>query len=240
LDGERQEYDSMDESAGDERTYGIRVLEKRLENAERMLAEITNTIGLRTRRDLLVRIFEAAVEKARSGISQEICEDTNREIARVMPDNAIRIQRVDRCLVLEGQGGGSAGETLAVAYAFLSTLFNRVEQHELPFIVDSPANPIDLRVRTKIAELIPKLTRQFVAFTISSERQNFVPPLEASLGVPVQFLTLFRKGPLELERNAEAEPNVEKTIDGILVSGREFFCSFHLDKEVSPDAVPTA
>jgi DNA sulfur modification protein DndD len=239
LDAERQEYDSMDDTAGDERTYGVRVLENRLENAERMLAEIANTIGLRSRRDLLVRVFETALEKARSGISQEICEDANQEIARVMPDNAIRIQRVDRCLVLEGQEGGSAGETLSVAYAFLSTLFNRVE-HQLPFIVDSPANPIDLRVRTKIAELMPKLTRQFVAFTISSERQNFVPPLEASLGQPVQFLTLFRKGPVELERDADTQKDVDKTIDGILVSGRDFFCGFHLDQEVSSDAIQTA
>jgi DNA sulfur modification protein DndD len=238
LDEERQEYDSMDDSLGDERTYGVRVLENRLENAERMLAEITNTIGLRSRRDVLVRIFEKALQKARSGISQEICEDTNREIGRVMPDNAIRIQRVDRCLVLEGQEGGSAGETLAVAYAFLSTLFNRVE-HQLPFVVDSPANPIDLRVRTKIAQLIPKLTRQFVAFTISSERQNFVPPLEASLGAPVQFLTLFRKGPVELERAAEVHIGVERTPDGVLVPGRDFFCAFHMDQEVGSDAIST-
>src|SRR6266478_3691351 len=182
--------------------------------------------------------MEAAFEKARSGISQEICEEANRRISDVMPDNAIRIQRVDRCLVLEGQEGGSAGETLSVAYAFLATLFNRVE-HQLPFIVDSPANPIDLRVRTKIAELIPKLTRQFVAFTISSERQNFVAPLEAVLGAPVQFLTLFRRGPADLERDAQAQGSVESTRDGLLVSGREFFCGFHLEEEDN-NAISTA
>jgi len=239
LDSERQQYDNMDDSAGDERTFGVRVLERRLEDAEGKLAEIANTIGLRMQRDVLVRIMEAALQKARSGISQEICEDANRRIAQVMPDNAIRIQRVDRCLVLEGQEGGSAGETLAVAYAFLATLFNRVE-HQLPFIVDSPANPIDLRVRTKIAELIPKLTRQFVAFTISSERQNFVAPLEAALGVPVQFLTLCRRGPADLERDAQAQASVERTTDGYLVSGKEFFCGFHLDEEESSNAISTA
>jgi len=182
--------------------------------------------------------MDAALQKARFGISQEICDDANRRIAEVMPNNEIRIQRVDRCLVLEGQEGGSAGETLSVAYAFLATLFNRVE-HQLPFIVDSPANPIDLRVRTKIAELIPKLTRQFVAFTISSERQNFVAPLEAALGAPVQFLTLFRRGPADLEENAQAATSCEKTTDGFLVSGREFFCGFHLEEEDN-NAISTA
>ncbi len=239
LDIERQRYDSMDDSAGDERTYGVRILERRLEDAERKLAEIANTIGLRRQRDVLVRIMEAAFEKARSGISQEICEEANRRISDVMPDNAIRIQRVDRCLVLEGQEGGSAGETLSVAYAFLATLFNRVE-HQLPFIVDSPANPIDLRVRTRVAELIPKLTRQFVAFTISSERQSFVAPMEEALGAPVQFLTLFRRGPADLERDAQAQGSVESTRDGLLVAGKEFFCGFHLDEEENNNAIPTA
>lgn len=238
LDSERQRYDNMDDSAGDDRTFGVRVLERRLEDAERKLAEIANTIGLRLKRDVLIRILEAALQKARSGISQEICDDANRRIADVMPNNAIRIQRVDRCLILEGQEGGSAGETLSVAYAFLATLFNRVE-HQLPFIVDSPANPIDLRVRTKIAELIPKLTRQFVAFTISSERQNFVAPLEAALGASVQFLTLFRQGPADLERTAQAQASCERTTDGFLVTGKEFFCGFHLDEEDN-NAISTA
>lgn len=239
LDAERQRYDSMDESAGDERTFGIRVLERRLEDAERKLAEIANTIGLRKQRDVLVRIMEVALEKARLGIGQEICEEANRRISEVMPDNAIRIQHVDRCLVLEGQEGGSAGETLSVAYAFLATLFNRVE-HQLPFIVDSPANPIDLRVRTKVAELIPKLTRQFVAFTISSERQAFIAPMEEALGKPIQFLTLFRRGPADLERSAQAQGSVESTKDGLLVAGKEFFCGFHLDEEESGNAISTS
>jgi len=239
LDAERQRYDSMDESGTDERTFGVRILERRLEDAERKLAEISNTIDLRKQRDVLVQILESALQKARLGICQEICDESNRRISEVMPDNAIRIQRVDRCLVLEGQEGGSAGETLSVAYAFLATLFNRVEQHQLPFIVDSPANPIDLRVRAKIAELIPKLTRQFVAFTISSERQAFVVPMEQALGKPIQFLTLFRRGPKDLERDAQAHGNVERTADGLLVRGREFFCAFHLDNEESGNAIST-
>src|SRR5260370_9064393 len=126
----------MDDSAGDERTFGVRVLQRRFDDAERMLAEITHTIDLRRQRDVLVRIMEEALQKARSGISREICQEANAKIAELMPDNAIRIQRVDRCLVLEGQEAGSAGETRSVAYAFLPPLFTRVE-HQLPCIVDN-------------------------------------------------------------------------------------------------------
>lgn len=232
LDSDRQRYDSLDESEGDDRTFGVRVLQRRLDDAERMLAEITHTIDLRRQRDILIRIMENAQQKARTGISEEICHEANTRIGEVMPDNAIRIQRVDRCLVLEGQEAGSAGETLSVAYAFLATLFNRVE-HQLPFIVDSPANPIDLRIRAKIAELIPKLTRQFVAFTISSERQGFVGPLETALDGRIQFLTLFRSGAADLEREAERETDVVRTGDGLLVSGRDFFSHFHVDEEAN-------
>jgi len=236
FDSERQKYDSVDDSAGDDRTFGIRILDRRLEDAERKLAEITDTISLRRRRDVLIRIMANAREKARLGISEELCREANERIGEVMPDNAIRIQSIDRCLVLEGQEGGSAGETLSVAYAFLATLFNRVE-HQLPFVVDSPANPIDLRVRAKVAELIPKLTEQFVAFTISSERMYFIEPLEESATPPVQFFTLFRKGSADLDRDANREPVVEESFDGILVSGRDFFCRFHIEKEEYNHAV---
>ena len=84
-----------------------------------------------------------------------------------MPDNRIRVQSIERCLVLEGQEGGSVGETLSVAYAFLATLFEGSD-HQLPFVVDSPANPIDLRVRAKVAELIP----HWVATLFSSAAQR--------------------------------------------------------------------
>jgi len=156
-----------------------------------------------------------------------------------MPDNAIRVKQVDRCLQLMGQEGGSAGETLSVAYAFLATLFNRVE-HQLPFVVDSPANPIDLRVRAKVAALIPMLAHQFVAFTISSERQGFTQALESAVTEPIQFLTLFRKGPADLEEHAHSQPEITETLDGLLVQGKEFFSTFHLEEEDNENAVSTS
>lgn len=225
-------YDDLNDTAADENTYGIRVLERRLKDAENKLAEITHTLELKDKRDLLVRLLEKAQAKARNGISEEICADANQRITELMPDNAIRIEEVNRCLVLQGQEGGSVGETLSVAYSFLSTLFNRSE-HQLPFIVDSPANPIDLKVRSKVAELIPRLTGQFIAFTISSERQGFLPQLEQAAPDQIQYLTLFRKGAADLEKAARREPNVQETPDGFCVTGRAFFHSFHLDTEVS-------
>ena len=100
-------YDDMTETAGDDDTYGIRVLERRLTDAENKLAEISHTLALKSKRDILARLLESAQAKARSGISREICIDANARVEELMPDNAIRIQEVNRCLILRGQEGGS-------------------------------------------------------------------------------------------------------------------------------------
>lgn len=230
---EAEKYDSVDESAGDEQTYGIRVLAKRLETAEKLLAEMTETMEMKAKRDILQNLLGTIHGLARAGIGSAVCTDTNLRIAALMPDNRIRVERIDRCLILREQEGGSVGETLSVAYAFLSTLFNRTD-HQLPFVVDSPANPIDLRVRSKVAELIPRLTNQFIAFTISSERQSFLEPLEQAATGTIQYLTLFRRGS-DLD-NSLGEHHYDESTDGVCVRGRSYFRGFHVDEE-DTDAV---
>jgi len=224
-------YESLDESAGDSSTFGISILQKRLTNAEKQLAEITKTLEIKQKRDLLVNLLKVAQDTALKGISQEIGQEANERIMQLMPDNAIRIESIDKCLNLRGQEGGSVGETLSVAYAFLATLFTRAE-HRLPFVVDSPANPIDLKIRTKVAELVPRLADQFVAFTILSERQSFVSSLERSAPGQIYYLTLFRKGSDELEKKAKTFATTESD-DGLCVEGAVFFNDFHLDNEES-------
>lgn len=231
LDRDLEKFDSADDSAGDQSTFGIKIIERRLKDAEEKLAQITNTLQLRWKRDALRTILEESIRTARRRLGEEICREANERIAALMPNNSIKIDSVRQCLQLKDQDGGSVGETLSVAYAFLSTLFNRTE-HQLPFVVDSPANPIDLRVRASVAALIPKLTRQFIAFTISSERDGFLDPLEASAGAGhIKYVTIFRKGDRVQEATARREPQRAETSDGLLVEGRDFFRGFHLESE---------
>ncbi len=234
-----ERYADTSEAGRDEDIHGIKVLEKRLEEAKTKLAEITETMEIKQKRDILVGVLERAQADAREGLGCEICREANDRVQRLMPENQIRIDRIDKCLALQGQEGGSVGETLSVAYAFLATLFNRSAEHDLPFIVDSPANPIDLRVRSRIGELVPHLTGQFIAFTISSERQGFLPALVgAARDRPIQYLTLFRKGPVELEQTAR-QFSIQETADGVCVQGADFFSSFHLESEEPQNAIPT-
>jgi DNA sulfur modification protein DndD len=232
VDQELEKFDSKDDKQGDGHTFGIDVLERRHKDAERKLAEITQTIELKEKRDILLSILQKAHATSRQAIATEICRDTNRRIGGLMPHNNLSIDRIDRSLVLAGQGGGSVGETLSIAYAFLATLFDRSD-HKLPFIVDSPAGAIDLAVRPKVGELIPRLSDQFVAFTISSERERFVPSLEKACKTKLQFLTLFRKGSKDLQKLARAQSDFEETTDGFLVRGRDFFNDFQMDEENS-------
>jgi hypothetical protein len=227
---ELEKFDNKDDRLGDSLTFGIDILQRRLKDAEKKLAEITKTIELKDKRDILLEILQKAHESSRKAIATEICRDTNGRIARLLPDNDLLVERIDRSLVLAGQGGGSVGETLSIAYAFLATLFDRSE-HKLPFVVDSPAGPIDLAVRPMVGELIPRLSDQFVAFTISSERERFITSLEKACKTKIQFLTLFRKGSKELQKAARAERDFEETVDGFLVRGRQFFNEFQIEKE---------
>ena len=83
-----------------------------------------------------------------------------------MPYNDIRVERIDGALLLQDKLSGSVGENVSVGYAFLATLFDRAEEHHLPFVVDSPVGSIDLDIRPRIGELLPKLAGQVIAFII--------------------------------------------------------------------------
>jgi DNA sulfur modification protein DndD len=214
-----------------DQTWGIAILEKGLKRAEKMFTEISDTLEKRMRAETLSEIVRLAQSECRERLGVAICDEANQRIARLMPHNGIRIKKIDGCLKLDtGKTGASVGETLGVAYAFLSTLFSRNE-FQLPFVVDSPAGPLDRPKRTAVAQLIPKLAGQFVAFVISTEHDGFQDALERACPGKIQYLTLFRKGDKSLEKMAVQEKRITQTSDGMLVIGRDFFEGFQLEEE---------
>ncbi len=220
-----------------ENISAIPVLEARLKTAKDEVEQITNTIGLREKGEIVKRILADAHELAQSRINDEICIEANNRISELLPHNALRIQEIDKSLVLHGQEGGSVGENLSIAYAFLSTLFSSAKYHHLPFIVDSPAGALDGDVREEVANLIPNLTRQFIAFTISTEQQRFLPALESAAGDEIQYITLFRKGPQAYEARARLVERTSITEDGFCVPGQAFFKEFQLESEDDGNAI---
>ena len=100
-----EKFESADQEQGDNRTFGIDVIEKRIKIAEDMVAEITHTINLKKKRDTLRRIVDNAHQKAREEITREICAEANGRIGDLMPHNNILIDRIERCLILQGPRG---------------------------------------------------------------------------------------------------------------------------------------
>ena len=228
---DKVDFNRIDKERPD-RVRAIKTVGKICEEINRQVEEAKKTLNLRKKRDVLKSIIKSAYEKANKAIVKEIRDATNQQIDILMPYNNVRVDTIRRCLILRDQSGSSVGETLSVGYAFLSTLFSRADQHELPFIVDSPAGSADFDIRTKIGALVPRLAGQFIAFMISSERKQFLDGLIKEAGdESIQYLTLFRRGVLHLEEKAEENPSHVKTNDGFIVFGKEFFNEFQLDEE---------
>ncbi len=211
----------------------IKLAQKAKELFETEVARRTETLELKKKRDVLVAIVDQARGKAQQSIADEIRDETNARIARLMPNNTIRVDKIEDALLLRGQAGGSAGENLSVGYAFLATLFNRADHHSLPFVVDSPVVPIDGDIRPTIGSLVPQLAGQVVAFMISTERDSFLPSLQRASNGDIKYITLFRSGAVHLEDRASAiSSGVERTRDGCLATGEAFFNDFQVESEL--------
>lgn len=226
----RARFESEEDFAQIENVFGIEVLRRKLVDAEQYLAQITGTLEVKEKTEVLRGILDRAYEIATKKISLELVEETNRNLEKWLPNNQLQVESIHGHLRLKGKQKGSVGENLSVAYGFLSTLFNRTS-HSLPFIVDSPAGALDNTVRRSIGETIPRLTNQFVTFIISSERQNFIDEGVERATNDVQYVTIFRKKIAEYASSAEAFDRKSVSVDGIVVDSKQFFEAFDLLSE---------
>lgn len=208
-----------------EDTDCLKALEDLIARTKRDVAEATETVTLSKKTDIASNILKKAQVIAREELRKLLVSETNERIRQLLPGDPVLLSDIRDSLMLEGQEGASVGQTLSVSYAFLATLFNRSD-YGLPFVVDSPAGALDLRVRPEVAKLIPQLCKQFVAFTISSEREGFADPLDAAAGGHVQYLTVFRQTHATEDLLHNLTARHKKTKDGVIVEGKEFFDSF--------------
>lgn len=222
-------------SAGDEddeleKVLSLSLLQKRLEEADRKISEITETVQLNQQTKLIKRLTAEARDRARNQIRAKVLDECNDRLRKVLSQDPVQIERIADSLQLARQSGASVGQTLAVGYTFLMTVLDR-GQNRFPLVVDSPANPLDAGRRRRIGELIPKLCSQFVGFTISTERLGFVSALEATK-MPIKYLTMFRKtaGTNDLLAGLPAH-GVIQTSNGVVVENRDYFHAFDMEQE---------
>lgn len=218
----------LDKKTKTDKSWNPEVIAERLEDAKEKLAETTGTIDQKTKKDLLQGILAESLTRSKELLSKNVCDQVNFRISELMPHNNIRVHEIENSLKLVNKSGGSAGENLTIGYAYLSTLLTNTE-HRLPSVVDSPTGAIDLAIRKEIGGLIPRLGDQFICFIISSERNGFVKHLASRSSEDLHFLTMFRKGNDEIDSEAQKQPIVHESIDGICVIGKEYFDQFHTD-----------
>lgn len=111
-------------------------------------------------------------QQATAALKEEIIRKTNEKLRRVILDDYIEIESIDRYIKLKGKDGASEGQTLSIAYCFLGTLFEDAEL-EFPFIIDSPTGKMDFEKRQAVADVIPRVFNQMIAFVQSAEVERF-------------------------------------------------------------------
>jgi hypothetical protein len=184
----------LQESHGVDEKSNIPLCKADLRLREKALAEATGTVAFLRKSTVTKELIEEIEHRALELIKERLQQATNDKLKVVIPTEAIKIARIGGALELESDVLGSKqqvseGQSLAIAYAFLTSLFEQAP-YRLPFIVDSPAGSLDIQVRREVAELIPALFEQMIMFVISSEREGFAEPFYGKKGV--RYCTIWR------------------------------------------------
>jgi DNA sulfur modification protein DndD len=218
-------------SSDDEKSFSINSIEAQLKAIQNRIAEVTGTVDLRERINALVSIATTAKELAGTQLQHVLVKECNQRLLKVLSNSPLQIEGVDNHIKLKGQREGSVGQTLAVAYVFLTAALHR-GSHQFPLVVDSPAGSLEQFVRKEVGTVIPELCDQFISFIIDTEREGFVPALEAAAKDSISYTTIFRLNPTS-EKLIENIPATTLTIqdDSVMVTGKEFFVKFTLDEE---------
>jgi DNA sulfur modification protein DndD len=195
----------------------IRAAQAELAERKRALEEATDTRRLSLQTDWFTSVIDRVQKRAEERLIEQIRHRTNEKLRRLVPSEAIQVSRIDGALVLASEDGAaragvSEGQSLAVAYAFLTSLFESAS-YRLPFVVDSPAVSLDVLVRREVASLVPDLFHQMIMFVISSEREGFADEFYSKPGV--RFTTVWR------DQSGEVRQSDDMSV----------FKSFHTDVE---------
>lgn len=139
---------------------------------EQEIAKATRTNTALRKKELVDSVVNEIKSQATAALKQEIIRKTNEKLHQVITDDYVEIESIDRYIKLKGRTGASEGQTLSIAYCFLGTLFEDAEL-EFPFIIDSPTGKMDFEKRQAVANIIPSVFNQMIAFVQSAEVERF-------------------------------------------------------------------
>ena len=155
----------------------IPLARKYFRECDEILKTVTKSFRLSRQRDILLSHLERIEAHALASLREIIREETNKRLKSLIQMEDLQVARIDGALQLtsdkvEERINVSEGQSLSVAYAFLTSLLAEAP-FDLPFVVDSPAVSLDLDVRREVSKIIPYLFHQMILFVISSEQADF-------------------------------------------------------------------
>lgn len=168
---------------------------------ETKITASTNTYDALKRKEIIEALVLKIRKQATDELKSDIIRKTNEKLAQVIPDDNIKIKNIDGYIQLEDRDGASEGQTLSIAYCFLSTLFEDAEL-EFPFIIDSPTGKMDLDKRKAVADIIPDVFNQMIAFVQSAEVEQFADQFYENRNT--QYLTIIAsEGDVKVHEGAQ-------------------------------------
>ncbi len=136
------------------------------------IASTTKTNAALRKKEIVQGLIDEIKVQATKALKQEIIKKTNEKVRRVITDDYIEIENIDGYIKLKDRDGASEGQTLSIGYCFLGTLFEDFEL-EFPFVIDSPTGKMDFDKRQAVADIIPLVFNQMIAFVQSAEVERF-------------------------------------------------------------------
>ena len=187
---------------------------------EAKIASTTKTNVALQKKQIVENLINKIRTEATKALKSEIIRKTNEKVSRVITDDNIEIESIDGYIKLKNRDGASEGQTLGVGYCFLGTLFEDSEL-EFPFVIDSPTGKMDFDKRQAVAEIIPVVFNQMIAFVQSAEVERFADQFYGQS--ESQFLTVV----------ASKETGL---VD--VHTGKDYFDSYQSGTEKNPEGPP--
>ena len=151
------------------------------------IASTTKTNAALRKKNVVQDLVNEIKTQATAALKEDIIKKANDKISRVIKDDYIEIESIDGYIKLKDREGASDGQTLSIGYCFLGTLFEEAEL-EFPFVIDSPTGKMDFDKRQAVADIIPVVFNQMIAFVQSAEVKCFADRFYKN--TDTQYLTI--------------------------------------------------
>jgi DNA repair exonuclease SbcCD ATPase subunit len=213
---ERRKLTSTDknerEELGLDWKNNLHLCRQKVKDRKKEVREASNTVNFGKKADILEKIFEDFIDQYLKELKQNQIDETNQRLKKILGLSEVQIEDIDNSIKIKGKEDVSEGQSLSIAYAYLSTLFED-SAIDVPFVIDSPAVSIDYEKRAEVAPIISNLFDQLVIFVISSERERFVSELDSG---DIKYCTIHK---------TEQPGEVEKSLD------KDYFMDFQSEVE---------